>query len=268
MRAESSSARFLFARLLSKKTSKLGIFPAGGRLFKDVNSAMSEFFQSIGTALYNTLIVQDRWFSLLHGLGITLIITLAAIVLGTLLGIIFCLLKLSKNKFLRGIAHVYIEVIRGTPTVVQLLLIYYGIFGSVDLNKILVAIIAFGINSGAYVAEIIRAGILSVDHGQMEAGRSLGLGYWPTMFTIILPQAVKNILPTYTSEFIVLLKETSIVGYIALVDLTKAGDQIRSDTFDAYTPLIIVALLYLCMTLTLAKIFGILERRLRKSDIR
>ena len=205
---------------------------------------------------------------LLQGLGVTLAITLAAIVIGTILGIIFSLMKISKNVVLRGIAATYINVIRGTPMVVQLLLTYFVVFASVDINKILVAIIAFGINSGAYVAEIFRAGIQSVDRGQMEAGRSLGLGYWPTMFSIILPQAFKNILPTYTSEFIVLLKETSIVGYIALVDLTKAADIIRSATYDAFFPLITIAVVYLAMTLTLAKLFGMLERRLRQSDYR
>ncbi len=226
------------------------------------------FFHNIGVHLYDAVILEDRWKMILEGLGTTIIITLIAIVIGTVIGVAACLCKLSRNKFLRTVGNVYVEVIRGTPTVVQLLIIYYGIFGSVNLNKIVIASIAFGINSGAYIAEIIRAGILSVDSGQMEAGRSLGLNHWQTMFSIILPQAVKNILPTYTSEFIVLLKETAIVGYIALIDLTKAGDQIRAATYDAWTPLIIVAIIYLCLTLSLAKLFGLLERRLRKSDLR
>ena len=223
---------------------------------------------SFSQAFYNNLIYDNRWLYMLKGLGVTIEITICAILLSTVLGVIFCLLKLSKHKFLRGIAHVYIDTIRGTPMVIQLLIIYFGVFGSTAVPKILVAIIAFGINSGAYVAEILRGGILSVSNGQMEAGRSLGLSYWQTMFSIIFPQAIKNALPTYTSEFIVLLKETAIVGYVALEDLTKVADYIRSRTWSAFFPLIVAALIYLAMTTVLTKLFGILERRLRQSDHR
>ncbi|MBQ1351417.1 MAG: amino acid ABC transporter permease, partial [Oscillospiraceae bacterium] len=157
-------------------------------------------------------------------------------------------------------------VIRGTPVVVQLLIMYFVIFASVKIDKSLVAIIAFGINSGAYVAEIVRSGIMSIDKGQMEAGRSLGFNYVQTMRHIILPQAVKNVIPALGNEFIVLLKETSICGYIALQDLTKGGDIIRGRTFDAFMPLIAVALIYLIMVMILSKLVTTLERRLRSSD--
>lgn len=232
-----------------------------GQWFANGWAGFSEMF-------YKNLIYDDRWVYMLKGLGVTVQITFFAIILGTFLGVIFCLLKLSKHKFLRGIAHVYIDTIRGTPMVIQLLIIYFGVFGSTAVPKTLVAIIAFGINSGAYVAEILRGGILSVSNGQMEAGRSLGLSYWQTMFAIVFPQAIKNALPTYTSEFIVLLKETAIVGYVALEDLTKVADYIRSRTWSAFFPLIVAALIYLAMTTVLTKLFGILERRLRQSDHR
>ena len=157
-------------------------------------------------------------------------------------------------------------MIRGTPVVVQLLIIYFVIFGSSDISKTLVAVMAFGLNSGAYVAEIFRSGIMSIDNGQFEAGRSLGFNYVQTMLHIIMPQAFKNVLPALGNEFIVLLKETSVSGYIALQDLTKAGDIIRSRTYDAFMPLIAVALIYLAMVLIFTKLVNMLERRLRSSD--
>ena len=164
------------------------------------------------------------------------------------------------------ICKIYLTVIRGTPVVVQLLIIYFVIFGSTQISKVLVAIMAFGINSAAYVAEIFRSGIMSIDDGQMEAGRSLGFNYAQTMFYIIMPQAFKNVLPALGNEFIVLLKETSVSGYIALQDLTKGGDIIRSRTYDAFMPLIAVALIYLVMVMVFTKCVNLLERRLRNSD--
>ena len=157
-------------------------------------------------------------------------------------------------------------MIRGTPVVVQLLIIYFVIFGSVNISKILVAIVAFGVNSGAYVAEIIRGGIMSIDKGQFEAGRSLGLSYIQTMIYIILPQAFKNVLPALGNEFIVLLKETSVSGYIALQDLTKGGDIIRSQTYTAFMPLIAVALIYLAVVMLFSWLLGKLERRLKNNE--
>ena len=162
--------------------------------------------------------------------------------------------------------QIYLTVIRGTPVVVQLLIIYFVIFGNVNIDKIPVAIMAFGFNSGAYVAGIFRSGIMSIDGGQFEAGRSLGFNYVQTMRYIIMPQAFKNVLPALGNEFIVLLKETSVAGYIALQDLTKAGDIIRSRTYDAFMPLIAVALIYLAMVLIFTKLVNMLERRLRNSD--
>ena len=171
-------------------------------------------------------------------------------------------LVFTQNLFCK----LYLTVIRGTPVVVQLLIIYFVIFGSSDISKTLVAVMAFGLNSGAYVAEIFRSGIMSIDNGQFEAGRSLGFNYVQTMLHIIMPQAFKNVLPALGNEFIVLLKETSVSGYIALQDLTKAGDIIRSRTYDAFMPLIAVALIYLAMVLIFTKLVNMLERRLRSSD--
>ena len=157
-------------------------------------------------------------------------------------------------------------MIRGTPVVVQLMIIYFVVFGSVRISKVLVAVLAFGINSGAYVAEIFRSGIMSVDSGQLEAGRSLGFNYWQTMWYIIMPQAFKNVLPALCNEFISLLKETSVAGYIALQDLTKGGDIIRSRTYSAFMPLFAVALIYLTIVMIFTKLIQILERRLRQSE--
>lgn len=222
--------------------------------------------ESFWDSFYQNLIAADRYKVLLSGLGVTLQITVFAILLGTVLGVILAFMKISKNWFIRSIASVYVDIIRGTPLVVQLLITYFIIFGSVNISKIPVAIMACGFNSAAYVSEIVRAGIAAVDPGQMEAGRSLGLSQRQTMLSIIMPQAIKNILPAYANEFIVLIKETAIVGYIAVEDLTKAGDMIRSRTFDAFFPLITVALIYLAITGILSKLFKMMERRLARSD--
>ena len=216
-------------------------------------------------------IEDNRWKEIVDGLKITLIVTIFAVLIGVLLGFLIAIVrtthdKTGKLKILNAICKVYLTVIRGTPVVVQLMIIYFIIFGSVDISKVLVAIIAFGINSGAYVAEIFRSGIMSIDNGQFEAGRSLGFNYAQTMMYIIMPQAFKNVLPTLCNEFISLLKETSVSGYIALQDLTKGGDIIRSRTYDAFMPLIAVALIYLAMVMIFTKLVSLLERRLRNSD--
>ena len=216
-------------------------------------------------------IEDNRWKYIVDGLKITLIVTIFAVLIGVLLGFLIAIVrtthdKTGKLKILNAICKVYLTVIRGTPVVVQLMIIYFIIFGSVDISKVLVAIIAFGINSGAYVAEIFRSGIMSIDNGQFEAGRSLGFNYAQTMMYIIMPQAFKNVLPTLCNEFISLLKETSVSGYIALQDLTKGGDIIRSCTYDAFMPLIAVALIYLAMVMIFTKLVSLLERRLRNSD--
>ncbi len=232
-----------------------------------------DMFQDFQERFYLNFIEDDRWEYLLNGLQTTLTVTFFAVLIGIAIGFLVAIIRATnertgKLKLLNAICKIYLTVIRGTPVVVQLLIIYFVIFGSVVIDKTLVAILAFGLNSGAYVAEIIRSGIMSVDNGQFEAGRSLGLGYTQTMIYIILPQALKNVLPALGNEFIVLLKETSVAGYIALEDLTKGGDIIRSRTYDAFMPLIAVAIIYLAMVLIFSKLLSILERRLRSSERR
>ncbi|HBB19658.1 amino acid ABC transporter permease [Ruminococcus flavefaciens] len=221
--------------------------------------------------LHDTFIVDDRWKYLANGLKTTLIITVFAVMIGMVLGFLIAIIrsthdKTGKLKFLNLLAKLYLTVIRGTPVMVQLLIIYYVIFASVAIDKTVVGILAFGLNSAAYVAEIFRSGIMSIDNGQFEAGASLGLNYRKTMMYIIMPQAFKNVLPALANECIVLLKETSVAGYIALNDLTKGGDIIRSLTYEAFLPLIAVALIYLTIVLILSSLVSALERRLAKSD--
>ena len=227
--------------------------------------------QTFQDKFYLNFIKDDRWKYILDGLGVTLRVTFFAVLIGIVLGFLVAVVrstcdKTGKLKILNAICKLYLTVIRGTPVVVQLLIIYFVIFGSMDISKVIVAVMAFGLNSGAYVAEIFRSGIMSVDSGQFEAGRSLGFNYAQTMIYIIMPQEFKNVLPALGNEFIVLLKETSVSGYIALQDLTKGGDIIRSRTYDAFMPLIAVALIYLAMVLIFTKLVNILERRLRSSD--
>ena len=213
----------------------------------------------------------DRWKYLVNGLKVTMIVAFFAALLGIAIGFLLAIIRAThdkegKLKVLNFIAHIYITIIRGTPVVVQLLIIYFVIFGSVNVSKVLVAVLAFGLNSGAYVAEIFRSGIMSIDQGQFEAGRSIGMTYIQTMRHIIIPQAFKNVLPALGNEFIVLMKETSVSGYIALQDLTKGGDIIRSRTYDAFMPLIAIALIYLFFVMIFSKLVSLLERRLRNSD--
>ena len=227
--------------------------------------------QTLQDKFYTNFIADDRWRYIWDGLGVTLQVTFFAVLIGIALGFLVAVIrstcdKTGKLKILDFICRIYLTVIRGTPVVVQLLIIYFVIFGSSDISKGIVAVMAFGLNSGAYVAEIFRSGIMSVDNGQFEAGRSLGFNYVQTMVYIVMPQAFKNVLPALGNEFIVLLKETSVSGYIALQDLTKGGDIIRSRTYDAFMPLIAVALIYLVMVMIFTKLVNMLERRLRNSD--
>ncbi|NLG37201.1 MAG: amino acid ABC transporter permease [Clostridiales bacterium] len=203
---------------------------------------------------------------LIRGLRVTLEVTLYSVLLGVIIGLITAVIRITEPKGLVRLATAYVEVVRGTPVVVQMVIIYYAILGGSNLPKVLIASIAFGINSGAYVSELIRAGIQAVPRGQMEAARSLGLTWTQAMRFVIVPQAIKNILPALVNEAIVLIKETAVVGYIALDDLTRAGNIIRGRTFDAYTPFLLVALVYLYTTTTLSIFAGKLERRLRESD--
>ena len=222
----------------------------------------------------------NRWSYLVNGLLVTLEITLGAVLLGIVIGILVATVRSTWDQnsenmhpgagrsilgFFNGICKIYLTVIRGTPVVIQLMIMYYIIFAS-SRNGVAIAVLAFGINSGAYVAEIIRGGIMSVDRGQLEAGRSLGFNYVQTMRNIIIPQAMKSVLPALANEFIVLLKETSVSGYVAVKDLTKGGDIIRGVTYSAFMPLIAVALIYLVMVMFFTWLVGKLERRLRNSD--
>lgn len=219
-------------------------------------------FQSI----YDTMISGNRWLLILSGLKITLIIAVFAVLIGTVLGCIFALMKVSGNRILRAIAEVYTTVLRGIPLATQLMIFYFVVFAPLGWDRLVVAIISYGINSGAYCTEIFRAGIQGVDRGQTEAGRSLGLSKSQTLLKIVLPQAMKAVLPTYTSEFIVLIKETSVASFIAVTDLTKAGDMIRNATYNAWIPLLTCAIIYLVLTLGLTKLFARIEKRLAKSN--
>lgn len=232
---------------------------------------MPEWIDRFFNKFYLNFIKDSRWQYITRGLWVTIQITVMAVLLGIVIGFIIAVIrsahdKTGKLKLPNAICKLYLTVIRGTPVVVQLLIIYFGIFASVNVSKTLVAVIAFGINSGAYVAEIVRSGIMSIDNGQLEAGRSLGFNYAQTMIYIIMPQAFKNVLPALGNEVIVLLKETSVSGYIAMEDLTKGGDIIRSRTYDAMMPLLAVALIYLAIVMLLEFAVGKLERRLRNSD--
>ena len=229
---------------------------------------------NIGSEIYDALIAKDRYQCIVSGLGVTLLITVFAVLIGVVLGTLVSLVKVAhsenpkKFRVLNAVGTIYLTVIRGTPVVVQLMIMYYIILGLTNVDKIITAILAFGINSGAYVAEVIRSGILSVDRGQMEAGRSLGLSHRTTMVKIVFPQALKNVLPAIGNEFISLLKETSVAGYIGIADLTKGGDIIRSQTFQPYTPLLTTAAVYLVIVIGLSSLLSKLERRLRRSDYR
>lgn len=216
-------------------------------------------------------ITDNRWTYMIKGLANTLIITLFAIILSLILGTGIAIVRSTHerngtHRLLNALCQLYLAVVRGTPTMVQLLIIYYVVFASADVDKILVAIIAFGVNSAAYIAEVVRSGIMSVDKGQMEAGRSLGLTYSQTMRLVVMPQAFKNVLPAIGNELITLLKETSISGYIGLVDLTKGSDIIRSVTYDAVLPLGVVALIYLCIVMSLTMGVNKLEKKLRRNE--
>lgn len=222
-------------------------------------------------SFYQNFIEDDRWKYITDGLFNTLRITFFAVLIGIFLGFLIAVVRSTYDKthklgVLNALCKVYLTVIRGTPVLVQLLIIYFVVFGSVKIDKTLVAVIAFGINSGAYVAEIFRSGIMSIDNGQFEAGRSLGFNYPQTMFYIVMPQAFKNVLPALGNEFIGLLKETSVAGYIAIQDLTKGADIIRSRTYSAFMPLIAAALIYLVLVMVFSFFVQKLERRLRNSD--
>jgi len=233
-----------------------------------------DFFMDFQAKFTQNFIDDNRWLLIVHGLRATLTITFFALILGICLGFLVALVRVTHDKTgklgpLNTVARFYLTVVRGTPMLVQLMIIYYVIFAPWPfISAIVIAVIAFGVNSGAYVAEIFRSGIMSIDPGQMEAGRSLGLTYNQTMWRIIMPQAVKNVLPALGNESISLLKETSVAGYIGIRELTRSGDIIRSRTYEAFFPLIAVALIYLCLVLLLTAGVSRIERRLAVSDRR
>ncbi len=241
---------------------------------------MAEIFASLKSDFIKCFITKNRWKFLTEGLVSTLKITLLSCIMGIAIGLVIAIIRSTydkNHKQLRGgigkallgfanfFCNIYLTVIRGTPVVVQLMIMYYIIFAT-SSNGILIAVMAFGINSGAYVAEIFRSGIMSVDTGQFEAGRSLGFDYISTMLYIVFPQAFKSVLPALANEFIVLLKETSVAGYVAIRDLTKGGDIIRGATYETFMPLLMVAGIYLVLVIFFTKLVNILERRLRKSE--
>ncbi len=251
-------------------------FILANRVALDLNS----WFAKIKDEFYINFIAEDRYMYLVKGLWMTLRITFFAVLLGIALGVIAAIVRSTHDKtikemrpglakglliFFNAIVKLYLTVIRGTPVVVQLMIMYYIIFAS-STNAMLVAVLAFGINSGAYVAEIIRSGIMSIDNGQFEAGRSLGFNYIQTMYYIVIPQALKNVLPALANEFIVLIKETSVSGYVGIMDLTRGGDVIRSRTFVAFMPLFAVAAIYLIIVVIFSKLVTVMERRLRNSE--
>ena len=243
---------------------------------------MNEWFSDIQAKFILDFVEKQRYIYIIDGLKVTLEVTFLALIMGLVLGALVAIIRTSHDqlkeeqtkgvggfllKVANTICRLYLTIIRGTPTLIQLLLMFF-VFLATSNSKVMVAVITFGINSGAYVAEIFRSGIMSVDQGQMEAGRSLGLGYADTMMQIIMPQAIKNCLPALVNEMITLLKETSICGYIGLNELTRGGDIIRGATFDALLPLLVVAVIYLAIVMFFTWVMSRLERRLRESDIR
>ena len=237
----------------------------------DTSSPLTQVWNGLKKDFHKNFIEKNRWLYLLEGVGNTLALTALSLLLGIVLGLGTAIVRVVHEKtdklyYLDRIAKTYVGVIRGTPLMVQLLIIYFVLLLPIGIEKFPAAVLCFGLNSGAYVSEIIRGGIMSVDPGQTEAGRSLGFGFGATMFHIVMPQAFKAVLPALCNEFITLLKETSVAFYIGVADLTRGGIKIRSITYSNFMPLIAVALIYLALVLVLTKLVGILERRLRKSE--
>ena len=218
--------------------------------------------------LNSTFVVDGRWQWFVSGLGYTLLISLFSVLLGLVIGILMALMRLSKSKILRAVSGIYIDIIRGTPTMVQLLIIYFVIFANVHIDKWVVGFIAFGINSGAYIAVIVRGGILSVNIGQTEAGRSLGMTHKQTMASIVMPQAMKNILPALGNEFVVLIKETAVIGMIANIDLVGAARKVQSLTYDYLIPLLSIAVIYYVVIKIISTLLSKVEKGMRKADKR
>ncbi len=237
----------------------------------ETGGAVIKAFNKFKQTFYNNFIANNNWRYIIKGLWVTIRVTLFALIIGILLGFLVAIIrctnqKTGKLKILNSICKLYLTVVRGTPVLVQLMIIYFVIFMPINVDKFVAAVICFGLNSGAYVAEIVRGGIMAVDNGQMEAGRSLGFNYAQTMAYIVIPQAFKAVLPALANEFIVLLKETSVSAYIGLNDLARGGDIIRGITYSAFMPLLAVAVIYLIMVIVLSWLVNKLERRLRNSE--
>jgi len=235
--------------------------PNSGNMQERVN-LKSSFFHKIVDSFHNNIIRENRYLLIIEGLKTTATISVLATFLGTLLGALICSMRMSSNPFLQVPSRIYISVLRGTPVLVVLMIIFYVVFASVDISPLLVAVIAFGLNFAAYVSEMFRTGIESVDRGQSEAGIAMGFTEVATFIHVVLPQALRRILPVYKGEMISLVKMTSVVGYIAVQDLTKASDIIRSRTFDAFFPLIMVAVLYFLISWMLMLSLGFIERKI------
>jgi polar amino acid transport system substrate-binding protein len=219
------------------------------------------FFQGISDGFYNNIIVENRYLLIVDGMKMTGVISVFSILLGTLLGALICFMRMSRQKLAQGFAKIYISIVRGIPVLVLLMLIFYVVFAKINVNPVIAAVLAFGINFAAYVSEMFRASIESIDKGQTEAGIAGGFTKAQTFVYIIMPQAVRRVLPVYKGELISLVKMTSIVGYIAVQDLTKASDIIRSRTFDAFFPLIMTAVLYFCISWLLLLALGAIEQK-------
>lgn len=229
---------------------------------------MPEWVIDLMNRLNSTFVVEGRWQWFVSGLGYTLLISLLSVILGLVIGILMALMRLSKSRILRAVSGTYIDIIRGTPTMVQLLIINFIIFASANIPAWIVGSIAFGINSGAYIAEIVRGGILSVNIGQTEAGRSLGMTQKQTMASIVMPQAMKNILPALGNEFVVLIKETAVVGMVSNIDLVGAARKVQGRTYDYLIPLLSIAVIYYVVIKIISTALGRLEKRMRKADKR
>ena len=225
---------------------------------------MSDFISHV----MDTFVTEGRWKWFVSGLGYTMLITLFAVILGCIIGVLMALMRLSRSKILRAVSGVYIDVIRGTPTMVQLLIINFVILAPINVPAWIIGSVAFGINSGAYIAEIVRGGILSVNIGQTEAGRSLGMTSGQTMRHIIMPQAMKNILPALGNEFVVLIKETAVVGMISNIDLVGAARKVQGRTYDYLVPLLSIAAIYYVVIKIISLLLNKLEQGMRKADKR
>ncbi len=249
----------------------IGVTQLGSLITEWINGCIAgfpAFWASFSSKVVATFVTGNRWEWFLSGLGYTLLISLVSVILGCIIGVVMAIMRISKSRLLRAISGTYIDIIRGTPTMVQLLIINYIIFASVNIDRWIVGSIAFGINSGAYIAEIVRGGILSINAGQTEAGRSLGMTSSQTLWHIVLPQAIKNILPALGNEFVVLIKETAVVGMISNIDLVGAARRVQGRTYDYLVPFLAIAVIYYVVIKVISQLLAQIEKAMRKADKR